>query len=74
MGPAELVITASSSSMTYGGPAPVTPSYSGFVNGDSASSLTTSPSCSTTLSGQVGLPFDQLGEADPNYTGQLRAR
>ena len=41
---APLVITASSASVTYGtGPPTITPSYSGFVNGDNASSLTTAP-------------------------------
>ena len=35
--------------MTYGGPVPaITASYEGFVNGDSDSSLSTLPSCSTT--------------------------
>ena len=35
--------------MTYGGSVPtITAGYSGFVNGDSASSLTTKPTCSTT--------------------------
>ncbi len=49
VGSATLVVTASSGSMTYGGSVPaITPSYSGFVNGDSASSLTTRPTCSTT--------------------------
>ena len=43
-----LTITASSGSMIYGGPVfPVTPSYSGFVNGDTTSSLTSQPGCST---------------------------
>ncbi len=45
--PAALQITASSSSMTYGGVVPgVSASYTGFVNGDTAGSLTTAPSCS----------------------------
>jgi hypothetical protein len=47
--PVALTIQASSASMTYGGTVPaITASYSGFVNGDSASSLTTQPTCSTT--------------------------
>src|SRR5208337_2803652 len=50
-----LAITASSASMTYGGATPViTPSYSGFVNGDTSASLTTPSSCS--------------GAVDSNYT------
>ena len=45
---APLTITASNGSMTYGGTPPaITPAYGGFVNGDSASSLTTKPTCST---------------------------
>ena len=46
--PKALTVTASSPSVTYGtasAPA-ITPSYSGFVNGDSSSSLTTQPTCS----------------------------
>jgi hypothetical protein len=40
--PVALTITASSGTMTYGGAVPAfTPSYSGFVNGDTAASLTT---------------------------------
>ena len=45
---ATLVISASSGSMTYGGTVPaITPGYSGFVNGDTAASLTTQPVCTT---------------------------
>ena len=48
VGSAPLTITASGDSMTYGGTVPtITPSYSGFVNGDTASSLTVSPTCTT---------------------------
>ena len=48
VGPAPLSIAASSGTMTYGGTVPtITPSYSGFVNGDSAASLTTPPTCGT---------------------------
>ena len=47
--PAILQVTASSASVPYGANPPViTASYSGFVNGDNASSLTTQPTCSTT--------------------------
>jgi uncharacterized repeat protein (TIGR02543 family) len=46
--PAKLVVTASSGSLTYGGTPPtITPAYSGFVNGDSAASLTTPAVCGT---------------------------
>jgi hypothetical protein len=57
--------------MTYGGTVPtVTPSYSGFVNGDNAGSLTATPTCSTTAtsSSPVGsYPDSCSGAADPNY-------
>ena len=46
---APLTVTASSPAMTYGGTVPaITPGYAGFVNGDSASSLSAKPTCSTT--------------------------
>ena len=58
--------------MTYGGAIPsITPSYLGFVNGDSASSLTTAPVCFTTAtaSSPVGTyPSFCSGAASPNYT------
>jgi len=70
--PMSLTITASSTSLTYGGTAPtVTASYSGFVNNDNASSLTTQPTCSTaaTSSSPAGnYPSSCSGAADPNYT------
>jgi outer membrane protein OmpA-like peptidoglycan-associated protein len=44
-----VVVTASSPSVTYGDPVPtITPSYAGFENGQSASVLTTAPTCTTT--------------------------
>ena len=68
---ATLVIAASSPSMTYGAAVPtITPSYSGFVNGDNAASLTTAPTCSTTAtsSSPVGSYPDSCSQAsDPNY-------
>ena len=46
---APLTITASSGSMAYAATPPtITPNYSGFVNGDNISSLTTHATCSTT--------------------------
>ena len=43
-----LTITASSSSMIYGGPVPpITPIYNGFAPGQGASNLTTQPTCGT---------------------------
>ena len=69
--PPPLIITASSASMTYGGTVPtITPSYSGFVNGDNASSLTALPTCSTavTSSSPVGTyQTNCVGASDPNY-------
>ncbi len=67
-----LTITASSGSLTYGGTPPViTPAYGGFVNGDSASSLKTKPTCTTsaTSASPVGSPYPSSchGAVDPNY-------
>ncbi len=57
--------------MTYGGCVPsITPSYAGFVNGDSASSLTAAPTCSTTATSNspVGsYPTSCSGACDTNY-------
>jgi hypothetical protein len=70
--PPTLTITASSGSMTYGGTVPtITPSYSGFVNGDTPASLTTAPTCSTTAtsSSPAGpYPSSCSGAVDANYT------
>jgi len=72
--PAALSITASDGSMTYGGSPPaITAGYSGFVNGDSASRLSTKPTCSTTAissSSVMGSPYPSscAGAADSNYT------
>ena len=69
---APLVVTSSSASMTYGGSVPaVTASYSGFVNGDTSSSLTTQPTCTTTARSSSpvgGYPSTCSGAADPNYS------
>src|SRR5208337_2723746 len=55
-------ITASSSTTAYAVAIPaVTPSYSGFVNGDTAASLTTAPTCATS-----GVP---AGHPVGTYTG-----
>jgi hypothetical protein len=67
-----LTITASSPSMTYGGAVPsITASGSGFVNGDTLTSLTTQPNCSTTATSQspVG-PYTTTcsGAVDANYS------
>ncbi len=70
--PAALTITANNQSKVYGQVNPtLTVSYSGFVNGDSSSSLTTQPTVSTTAttSSPVGTyPITASGAVDPNYT------
>ena len=72
MNPAPLTIAASSASMTYGGATPaILPLYSGFVNGDTSTSLTTAPTCSTTATSTspVGsYPSSCSGAVDSNYT------
>src|ERR1019366_7025553 len=69
--PAPLTVTASSPTTSYGSTVPaITASYSGFINGDSASSLTTAPTCSSTAtsSSPVGhYTTSCSGAVDPNY-------
>jgi hypothetical protein len=69
---ATLVITAGNGTMSYGGTVPpITPSYSGFVNGDTAASLTTPPTCSTTATSHSAVgsyPSSCSGAVDSNYT------
>ncbi len=69
--PAPLTITASSGSFTQGGNVPaITAQYSGFENGDTSSSLTTPPACSTTAtssSAPGAYPSTCGGAVDPNY-------
>src|ERR1035437_6093923 len=66
-----LIITASSDTMTYGGTVPtITPSYSGFVGTDTAASLETPPTCTTTAtsSSPVGTyPSSCSGAVDSKY-------
>ena len=70
--PANLTITASSATVTYGNAAPtITATYSGFVNGDTSTSLTTKPTCTTavTATSTVGSYASTCsGAADGNYT------
>ncbi len=73
VGKAPLTVTASSPTTTYGTVATVTPNYGGFVNGDTASSLTTKPTCSTTQNthSPVAISFYSSscsGAVDGNYT------
>src|ERR671935_251812 len=70
--PAPLTITASSGSSVYGSaPGPVTASYSGFQNGDTAASLSTQPTCTTaaTAASHVGsYATSCAGAASNDYT------
>ncbi len=70
--PAPLTITASSQAAVYGtAPVAVTASYAGFENGDTATSLTTQPTCSTSASASshVGnYATSCSGASDPNYS------
>jgi hypothetical protein len=70
--PASLTIVASDQSMTYGGAVPaLTATYTGFVNGDDATKLTSPPTLSTTAnsSSQAGsYPISISGAVDHNYT------
>ena len=72
VGASHLVVTASSGTRTYGSaPAPITPTYTGFVNGDGPALLTTAPTCSS--SGSASSPVGDYvtscsGATDPNYT------
>ena len=76
--PAALKITASSPAMTYGGAVPaITPSYSGFENGDGAGNLSTAPTCSTTAksSSPAGnYPSSCTGAVRRQLHDQLRLR
>jgi F0F1-type ATP synthase epsilon subunit len=67
-----LTITANNQSKAYGAALPsLTVSYSGFVNGDTASSLTTAPTVTTTgtASSAAGTyPITASGAVDANYT------
>src|SRR5205823_1390697 len=70
--PAPLVVTADNETMVYGAALPAfTASYSGFVNGDTAASLTQPVNFATTTnaSSPVGTyPITLTGGASPNYT------
>jgi hypothetical protein len=70
--PATLTITANNQTKLYGQANPaLTVSYTGFVNGDTPTSLTTAPSVTTTAttSSTVGTyPIRAAGAVDPNYT------
>jgi hypothetical protein len=67
-----LSITASGGTFTYGStPPPITASYSGFVDGQGAGSLTTQPTCTTTASATTvpgTYASNCAGAVDANYT------
>ena len=69
--PVSLTITAANASKLYGAPLPaLTPSYSGFVNGDTASSLTSPPALSTTATAASPVGSYLIAASDaasPNY-------
>ena len=72
--PVSLTITANNQTKVYGAPLPtLTASYTGLVNGDTAASLTTQPTLTTTAtaaSGVAGSPYSitASGAVDSNYT------
>jgi subtilisin-like proprotein convertase family protein len=72
--PAPLTITAQPQTITYGTSVPSsTVTYSGFVNGNTSSSLTTQPTVSSTLSGMASAGtytgnYTASGAVDPNYS------
>jgi len=72
--PAEVTVTASSPTVTYGAVVPViSPSYGGFVNGEDESELTADPLCSTSYvqgSGVSGSPYSSSceGAVADNYS------
>ncbi len=72
--PATLTITAPSVSKVYGAAVPhLTPSFSGFVSGDSQGCLKTQPSCATTATNRShvvagGYPITLAGASATDYT------
>jgi hypothetical protein len=68
--PAPLTVAADNKSMVYGGALPaLTASYAGFVNGDSAASLTAPPILATVPAGSHAGSYaiTVSGAADPDY-------
>ena len=70
--PASLTVEDPTPTVHYGSPVPaLTPAYQGFVNGDTASSLTTAPTCTTTATSSsppASYPVTCSGAVDPDYT------
>ena len=69
--PVPLTVKASSATMVYGAALPaITPSYDGFVNADSASSLDMQPTCSAAATSEASAGTYQTtcaGAVDPSY-------
>jgi hypothetical protein len=71
--PVTLTITADNKNKPYGAPVPsLTVSYAGFVNGDSAASLTTPPTITTAATAGSHVtgnpyPITVRGAADSDY-------
>ena len=69
---AALTVTAANETKAYGAANPtLTVSYSGFVNGDTAASLTTPATASTTATAASAVgtyPITASGATSPNYT------
>jgi hypothetical protein len=72
VGKAVLSITASSHSVAYGAAVPIiTPTFSGFVNGDTSAVLLTQPTCSTTYTTSTSpgnVASNCSGAAAANYS------
>jgi hypothetical protein len=70
--PATLTVTAGNDTMTYGGIVPaLNVTYSGFVNGDNTSNLTTPATATTTATSASAAgtyPITAAGAADTNYS------
>ena len=70
--PAALTITAANKTKVYGASLPAfTATYTGFVNGDTAASLTTPVTFTTTATAASGVgsyPISPSGATSPNYT------
>jgi hypothetical protein len=74
VGKATLTVTASSPTVSYGAAVPlITPAYLGFVNSDTATNLTTAPTCSTTYTATTSVSASPVtttcsGAVDANYS------
>ena len=69
--PAPLTITADNQTMAYGTALPTltasSASYSGFVNGDTPTSLAKLPTLTTTATFAAFIPINVSGASDPDY-------